>query len=339
MIYPAIDTEFSGEFQFGENHSVLVTMPSNIALIKYMGKLNGETNLPTNGSYSLTIPYLVTKLKCIPIGEPQDKWQALKGDGLLPLELGPKGQDRFLKFWHLLKIELGFQGNFLIESGNNFPSDCGIASSSSSFAALSVAAYLVAFRQGSERAKTFTLLKLANLSRQGSGSSCRSLFKKGAYWKQELIKKVSLSAFDQAYHMIVLVESEKKEVSSSLAHKMVTSSLLFKGRVERADQRLETLFSNALTWSELYQICWEEFWDMHALFETSQPNFGYMTGNTINVLRLIRNFWQAHQMGPVVTMDAGANIHVLFQKDQSNLVHLFKQQLTSHQLSWLEGRL
>ncbi|NJL25701.1 MAG: hypothetical protein HC902_11360 [Calothrix sp. SM1_5_4] len=78
-------------------------------------------------------------------------------------------------------------------------------------------------------------------------------------------------------------------MSSSEAHLRVTSSALFAGRPERAQRRLRDLQAALLScaggelsaWREVFEICWAEFWDMHALFETSRPSFGYMTGETV----------------------------------------------------------
>jgi diphosphomevalonate decarboxylase len=335
--YPALTSEFSGHFEFYPDGSVEVAMPSNIALIKYMGKTDADKNLPTNGSYSLTLPHLLTKVKCQRNTGSLDQWKPLLRGDVLPLELTPDGQGRFLEFWNFLKAEWGIEGYYLIQSGNTFPSDCGIASSGSSFAALTIAAYLVAIKQNSSKVRDLTLSDLANFSRQGSGSSCRSFFKGGAYWKDKEVKSVTLPAFKKAYHLVALVESGKKEVSSSEAHKRVTSSLLFKGRVERAEIRLKQLLTEPLSWWKMYQICWAEFWDMQALFETSEPSFGYMTSKTFIVLNLARDFWRQYQEGPVVTMDAGANVHLLFNQNQTSLFEEFKNQLNPLNITWYEG--
>ena len=50
---------------------------------------------------------------------------------------------------------------------------------------------------------------------------------------------------------------------------------------------------------------------MHALFETSLPSFGYMTAESVEVLHKVREYWRKHDSGPLVTMDAGANVHLL----------------------------
>ena len=119
-------------------------------------------------------------------------------------------------------------------------------------------------------------------------------------------------------HACVIVEDAVKTVSSSEAHVRVTTSALYRGRPERATERLETL-THALRvgdWHQAYEICWAEFWDMHALFETSRPSFGYMTAETFRVLARMREAWTREGDGPLVTMDAGPNVHLLLRPDQ-----------------------
>ncbi|NUN07515.1 MAG: hypothetical protein HUU57_17360, partial [Bdellovibrio sp.] len=58
-------------------NQVLVSAPSNIALIKYMGKIEGTGNKPTNASLSYTLENLRTFVRLTEIEGGQDKWQAL----------------------------------------------------------------------------------------------------------------------------------------------------------------------------------------------------------------------------------------------------------------------
>ena len=117
-------------------------------------------------------------------------------------------------------------------------------------------------------------------------------------------------------HQLILVNSEKKDISSSEAHRRVRTSLLMHNRPQRAEFRCEKLISalKCGNWHEAYQICWEEFQDMHALFETSFPHFGYILPATLDALIKIHKFWKEHNDGPIVTLDAGPNIHLLWKK-------------------------
>ena len=105
---------------------------------------------------------------------------------------------------------------------------------------------------------------------------------------------------------------------------------MFHSRADRAEQRLKELKDALIQriWAWAYQISWAEFWDMHSLFETSQPPFGYMTSESLKVLTSLRNHWQHNHDGPLVTMDAGANVHLLFRKDQGNQINSIKDSFT-----------
>ena len=55
---------------------------------------------------------------------------------------------------------------------------------------------------------------------------------------------------------------------------------------------------------------------MHALFETSSPSFGYFEPQTLTLLNMAREYWLQNSDGPLVTMDAGPNVHLLWREDQ-----------------------
>ena len=305
---------------------VTASAPSNIALIKYMGKKDGGGNTPTNASLSYTLENLRTFVRLTPLtGSDQDHWQCLQGEGLQPLALSEKGQARFLQHLQNLKNKWNVEQNFLVESANNFPADCGLASSASSFAALTMAAAKalqpIRHQSWGDDQKT-----LSQLSRSGSGSSCRSFFSPWALWQHEYAEPMNLPVRD-LHHLVVIVEDSKKEVSSSEAHRQVLTSPRFEGRPERAELRLRDL-SQALQfddWHMARQIVWDEFMDMHRLFETSRPAFSYMTEGSRQVLEDCQKFWSKWQDGPLVTMDAGANVHMLFRSENKKQMETYQE--------------
>lgn len=289
---------------------VEASAPSNIALIKYMGKDSHSGNLPSNSSLSYTLEHLRS---FVVIEEANaDEWQPLPG--FEPVELSIKGRERFLAHFKNLKHHWGLNGHHRVFSANNFPSDCGLASSASSFAALTLATYQLALMQKADLQES--LETLSRLSRQGSGSSCRSLFSPWSVWRGEGAEKLNLDL--ELEHAVLIVDGGRKSVSSSEAHRRVNTSLLWNGRTERARLRLERLENSLRSndWRTCFEVCWAEFWDMHALFETSEPAFGYMTGETLKALNRLRELWTEKKDGPLITMDAGANVHLLFRRDQ-----------------------
>ena len=48
-----------------------------------------------------------------------------------------------------------------------------------------------------------------------------------------------------------------------------------------------------------------------------------MKMNSIKALNQIRTTWEELSDGPLVTMDAGPNIHLLFREDQSEFIDKF----------------
>ena len=298
--------------------------PSNIALVKYMGKVEGDPlikNRPTNISLSFTLPHLRSFVQLEQdMNASDDHWEPLasfKDKKFAPLDLRDRGSARFRAHLAMLKSHFRYEGAFKIRSANDFPSDCGLASSASSFAALTKAA-LIALSELTGQA-TPTVTDAANWSRLGSGSSCRSFYEPWSLWTPTTVRDVpQLARFGNLIHQVVVVNDKVKAVSSSEAHKRVTSSLLFAGRPDRADVRASD-FIKALEhdkWHEAFEIAWAEFWDMHALFETSSPSFGYMTGGTLDVLSFVRDqLWAKDGHGPLVTMDAGPNVHLLYEQN------------------------
>jgi diphosphomevalonate decarboxylase len=295
--------------------------PSNIALIKYMGKIEGAGNRPTNTSISFTLPHLRSIVQLVHAEHfTMDLWEPLISYGDLKfaeLKLSAVGAARFTAHLETLKASFGFKGYFKVKSANDFPSDCGLASSASSFAALTKVA-MIALSELSGRAKP-TPQECAVFSRKGSGSSCRSFFAPWAMWTEDRVSDVQqLSGVTKIIHQVVVVDANIKSIPSSEAHKRVNTSLLFAGRPQRAEVRARDLIDalKADNWDEAYEIAWTEFWDMHALFETSQPAFGYFTPGSIEVLSFIKEMWRKDGQGPIVTMDAGANVHLLFKNHE-----------------------
>lgn len=302
--------------------------PANIALIKYMGKVDGNKNLPLNASLSYTLDHCRTfvEIEVSKADSDPDSWQPLEIPNSYPMQLSEKGKSRFLQHLHFIKNHFNFLDSFIIKSANNFPADCGLASSASSYAALTIAACTAI--TSIKQLKPLSTVEMARLSQAGSGSSCRSFFEPWCIWQDNIVAPVSL-AYQKLLHQVVIVDNGKKSVSSSEAHKQVPSSALYNGRKQRAEARLSSLQIALSTknWRGAYILCWQEFWDMHALFETAAEPFSYMTAGSIEILTKVRQMWQKLGDGPIATMDAGANVHLLFREEQFDLAKLFNDAL------------
>lgn len=337
--------------------------PSNLALIKYMGKQSNPENklelknLPLNPSLSYTLNHFITWVEIEESQSSLDQWLPFdpppfyfkdqhicdrKGNKLyfasqdfnLKTHLPQKDQDKFLDFFQVLKKIFSISGFYTIRSANNFPLSAGVASSASSFSALTLATYHLAQACSSQKnfIKSLTSSCLSQISRLGSGSSCRSFFSPWAFWQDQGAHFYDCF-FQDLIHQLIVVEREEKKTSSREAHRLILTSPFFKDRAKRAQERYQQLNKHlkSKNWKQCFEICSTEFKDMHHLFETSQPSFLYKTSQSEEVLNKVDQFWQKNQDGPLVTMDAGANVHLLYRRDQKNqaqdMLEQFSQEL------------
>jgi diphosphomevalonate decarboxylase len=150
---------------------------------------------------------------------------------------------------------------------------------------------------------------MAQVSAKGSGSSCRSLDGPWVEWNPNQGISVIDGGTTEWMDFILIVESGPKEVPSSEAHVRVKTSKKFSGRVERAQKRLEelkTLLNNPKSIPQIQKLVLEEAMDMHDLFHTSEPPFRYMSELSEEIVAEV----QKQNFNGVVTLDAGANVHL-----------------------------
>ena len=297
--------------------------PANIALIKYMGKSNPENNIPDNPSLSYTLNKLQSSVMLESQSGKKDLWEPLFIPGAQPFNLKVAAQERFLKHLAFLKSQFQYNGGFIVRSSNNFPHSSGLASSASSFAALTKCA-VQALSELTQKPLP-SIEEQARFSRLGSGSSCRSFFSPWALWDGEQVGAIKLP-YTELVHHVILISHNEKEVASPEAHLRVKTSPLYATRSQRARENLKSLL-HALEnkdWKSAFTITWREFHDMHTLFATSQPAFNYITAESKELLNALQDFWHHHGDGPLVTMDAGPNIHLLYRKDQFDLAEQFR---------------
>jgi diphosphomevalonate decarboxylase len=333
--------------------TVSARAPSNIAIVKYMGKRDGATNIPENPSLSLTLNRLCSYVE-ITCGdapgpaeatwapEPPLLWSG-RDDLKIP-HLEEEGIARFLRHFERVRraapeilsrhgvpitAQDGERRSYLIRSGNTFPPSTGIASSAASFAALTLATAMTlasdqaAFDRAWE-SETGLRRDLANLSRQGSGSSCRSFEGPWVGWEVERTFKATAS-MPKLSHFVLLFSAEAKNIPSSRAHQLVKESPLWMGRAERASARFEqacmALAQGDLTC--LTRIAWSETWEMHSLFHTAPEPFSYWRPGSIDLLQwlapAINEPAPAIVSPPIVSMDAGPNVHLIVEAADADL--------------------
>ncbi len=298
---------------------VRVQAPSNIALVKYMGKQDASLNIPANPSISMTLDALCTftELKWIPASVFRLDWSGLEsfeGKTLRPMPLREKDRAKMERHFRRVIEHFGHPvcGHWTVSTGNAFPAGAGIASSASGFAALTLA---IAAALGHADA---SIEELSSLSRQGSGSSCRSFAGPWVRWQGEVATPLE-SHFEPLSDLVLLVEEGEKTVGSTEAHQRVRTSPRWDGRTERVTDRLGRLEAvlKGGDWQGLTCLAWEEAMDMHDLFHTAEPAFSYWKPQTREILDWLarcgaRTGISDHgAVRAAVTLDAGPNVHLL----------------------------
>jgi len=303
----------------------LAQAPANIALVKYMGKSDEASNLPNNPSLSYTLPHLLSTVYLETSPLKKDIWEPLETPGTEPYALTLEGQKRFIRHLERLKQHFQYTGGFVIRSTNNFPASSGLASSASSFAALTKCAFLALSELTNQPMASIDVQ--AALSRMGSGSSCRSFFAPWVLWENDSVRVLDLP-YQDLIHQVVVISHEEKATPSSEAHKRVKTSPLYAERAKAAEEHLKLLLDalREQKWETAYRLCWREFQDMHRLFTTSVPAFSYQTKASLEVLDTLQRLWDTKGDGPIVTMDAGPNIHLLYRQDQADLANQIKRE-------------
>ena len=308
--------------------------PSNIALVKYWGKTPPQ--LPKNASLSLTLSGAHTQMEVnfIPMGSPTKKVSfSILFQGKEKPSFRPKLEaffDRIIAYQSFL-----LHYNIVIRSHNTFPHSSGIASSASSMAAL--AACLVDLEsQLSPMAEKLRLEKTSFLARLGSGSACRSLQGPVMVWgihpsvvdSSDLIavKLENIHPIFTTYHdTILLVDKVQKQVSSTTGHKLMHNHPYAAQRFSHANSQLASLLPVLKNGNldAFVPIVEKEALDLHAMMMTSDPYFILMQPNTLYIINAVWQFRAETKIPLCFTLDAGANVHLLYPSDVADSVKLF----------------
>ena len=306
--------------------------PSNIALVKYWGK-HGE-QLPANPSISFTLDHCrsITKMTAKTLSTPTDHISfEVNVDGTPAPHFAPKIAtylDRIKPYCPWLP-----QFHFTIDTSNTFPHSSGIASSASGMAALSCCVLDLEQQLGLEVVEH----KASFLARLGSGSASRSLDGPLIVWGEhpDVPTSSDLYAVDTGTQMheifaeyrdtILLVDVGTKAVSSTVGHGLMKGHAFAKARFEQAPTNLTSLL-RALQTGDLekfIEITESEALTLHAMMMASTPYFMLMKPNTLRIIEAIWELRATKKLPVCFTLDAGANVHLLYPKNIEQQVHQF----------------
>ncbi|MDR0300544.1 MAG: diphosphomevalonate decarboxylase [Streptococcaceae bacterium] len=281
---------------------ITATAHTNIALIKYWGKENVELNIPTTSSLSMTLDKFYTTTSV-------EFNSSLAQDTLI---LNEKEVDatRVHKFLNIFRSEVADFGPVLVISKNHVPTAAGLASSASSFAALTGAV---------SGLLDLNLLptQMSRYARRGSGSASRSIFGNFVIWNKgedddSSYAESFLDADIEMSMIVAEVSTGAKKVSSTVGMQLAQSSPLYSKWQEDSAKQLENM-KKALMSEDIEQvglIAQDNALAMHELNRTSSQPFDYFTDETRALIEFVQNCYKEGLLA-FVTIDAGPNVKII----------------------------
>ena len=300
--------------------------PSNIALVKYWGKKDEQ--IPCNPSISFTLKNALTKTKLS-----FEKNKSKESEFNIKVYFEGKREKSFepkiISFFQRIREYVGFISDysFKIKTENTFPHSSGIASSASAMASIAVCIMQMEKSIYPKMTQAYFYKKASFLARLGSGSACRSITDQVVLWgkvpnyrNSSDFYGIGVSSvhpiFIDYQDAILLVDSGKKAVSSSQGHRLMHNH-------PYANQRFYEATDNAMRMLNILKegniddfIKWveKEALSLHAMMMTSSPYFILMQPNTLEIIQRIWKFRDDTQIPLCFTLDAGANVHLLYPK-------------------------
>lgn len=324
------------------NKKVSESCPSNIALIKYWGKY--ENQIPANPSISYTLNLCKTNTEI----------EFVAGDTFsVQIFLAGKEESKFAE-----KIEKYFKnieeylpwilkGKYIIRTENTFPHSSGIASSASGFGAIAKCLMELDEQFSGKADEDFKLRKASFLARLGSGSACRSLYDGLVVWGETNEVSGSSDLFAVRYpneeihevfrnfnDWVLLIHEGEKSVSSTVGHGLMNTNPYAERRFQEAHENfatLKTILKNG-DMTAFIQMVEHEALTLHAMMMMSEPAFILMKSGTLAVINKIWEFRKETSLPLFFTLDAGANVHLLFPAniDEDKIQEFIIKELIQH---------
>ena len=309
--------------------------PSNIALVKYWGK--SEPQLPKNASISFTLNncHTITQIEFSKIKTVEKPEFELFFEGKKKDDFKPK----IAKFFDRIKeyCPYIFEYKMVINSENSFPHSSGIASSASGMSAIAMCLLNLEKELNPSISEAYINQKASFLARLGSGSASRSIEGPLVVWGNhpEIENSSDLFGVQFPYKVhpifknyqdaILLVDKGEKQVSSTVGHNLMHNHPFAENRFKQANDNLSKI-SKVLQKGDIKEfinIVESEALSLHAMMMTSNPYFILMKPNTLQIINEIWKYRNDNDSNICFTLDAGANVHVLYPENEKEKVNSF----------------
>ena len=329
--------------KFVETASFTWQTPSNIALVKYWGKSNPQ--IPKNASISFTLNncHTITRVDFIKKEKSDEVVFNLFFEGKQKDEFKPKIAEFFKRVQSYCPYILEYE--MTINSENSFPHSSGIASSASGLSAIAMCLMSLEKELNPNLSVDKIHKKASFLARLGSGSASRSIEGPLVVWGNhpEIEGSSDLFGiqfpykvhpfFENYQDVILLVDKGEKQVSSTIGHNLMHKHPFAENRFLQANENLSKM-SKILqegNSKDFINLVESEALTLHAMMLTSNPYFILMKPNTLEIINKVWEYRQENSSNICFTLDAGANVHVLFpENEKENILQFIDNQLSKY---------
>ncbi|MDJ0721257.1 MAG: diphosphomevalonate decarboxylase [Desulfobacterales bacterium] len=289
---------------------------ANIALVKYWGKADTQTNAPAVGSLSLTLSKLWTRTT-VNFRGPQKADRFYLNDR----QVAPHERDRLTQFIDEVRRRSGIGRFCEVRSINSFPTAAGLASSASGYAALAMAAMHAA-------GKPLPPEKLSSLARLGSGSAARSIhggfaeLPAGGGGQASGAIQIADKDFWPLAVLVAITDGNPKKISSRDAMEITQRhSPYYSAWVDSSVQDLEFMRAAVLQrdFDAMGALAEHSALKMHGLIMSTRPGLIYWNPGTVAVMQEVLKLRQGG-VGAYFTIDAGPQVKVLCRPHDRSVV-------------------
>lgn len=301
--------------------TVSYSSPSNIAIVKYWGKEPGD-QIPMNPSLSMTLEncrsFTTVEYE---VRKGSESFIEVIFEGKRAIDIEAKLQRWFTKISYFFSW-LNYV-SLKIESHNNFPHSAGIASSASGMSTMAMC--LAAIDAHVNESAMHELSLLSDISRLGSGSACRSVMGPWVLWGETDLLAHSSNEhavvvpevhqdFVHLHDSIIVVDKEPKRISSRDGHTFMETHPWRKGRIAQAHENLSQvmLALRQGDWPLFQKVTENEALSLHGLMLASEGGILLWKGNTLEWMHYLREQRRKTSVPMTFTLDAGANLHLLY---------------------------
>ena len=326
-----------------DNVSFTWQTPSNIALVKYWGKSNPQ--IPKNASISFTLNncHTITTIDFVKKEKSEEVSFNLFFEGKPKEEFKPKIAEFFKRVQEYCPYI--FEYEMTINSENSFPHSSGIASSASGLSAIAMCLMSLEQELNPELSSIFINKKASFLARLGSGSASRSIEGPLVVWGEhpEIEGSSDLFGvqfpyainpiFENYQDAILLVDKGEKQVSSTIGHNLMHNHPYAENRFKQANENLSKMAEilQGGNIKDFISLVESEALTLHAMMLTSNPYFILMKPNTLEIINKIWAYREENNSNICFTLDAGANVHVLFpENEKENVIQFIDNQLSKY---------